>query len=183
MHCQRAGTLFLFGPYFVPNSPQFTRTTLTVLQNESVLIQKIYTHFKKAPGSHKLGVLYVVDSVTRQWVDAARKAGQVPGSEAPDGTFAAGVKRVTDLLPVLMTDIINNAPQDQKVSNRLVSDILTSQPWRRPRPFVQSCHILPNIARACTLLNNQLTYYRSVRRRSRSWWTSGSVVAHSRPPC
>ena len=84
-------------------------------QNESVLIQKIYTHFKKAPGTHKLGVLYVVDSVTRQWVEAARKAGQPPGSAATDGTFAAGVNRVTELLPVLMTDIINNAPQDQKV--------------------------------------------------------------------
>jgi hypothetical protein len=35
------------------------------------------THFKKAPGTHKLGVLYVVDSVTRQWVEAARKAGQI----------------------------------------------------------------------------------------------------------
>ena len=89
--------------------------TLSVLQNESVLIQKIYTHFKKAPGTHKLGVLYVVDSVTRQWVEAARRAGQPAGSAAPDGTFAAGVNRVTELLPVLMTDIINNAPEDQKV--------------------------------------------------------------------
>jgi hypothetical protein len=79
------------------------------------LIQKIYTHFKKTPGTHKLGVLYVVDSVTRQWVEAARKAGQPSGSAAPDGTFAAGVNRVTELLPVLMTDIINNAPNDQKV--------------------------------------------------------------------
>ena len=88
------------------------------MQNESVLIQKIYTHFKKAPGTHKLGVLYVVDSVTRQWVEAARKAGQPSGSAAPDGTFAAGVNRVTELLPVLMTDIINNAPEDQKVRSR-----------------------------------------------------------------
>ena len=79
------------------------------------MIQKIYTHFKKTPGTHKLGVLYVVDSVTRQWVEAARKAGQPSGSAAPDGTFAAGVNRVTELLPVLMTDIINNAPNDQKV--------------------------------------------------------------------
>jgi hypothetical protein len=85
-------------------------------QSESVLIQKIYTHFKKAPGTHKLGVLYVVDSVTRQWVDQARKIGQLPGSGAPDGTFAAGVTRVTELLPVLMNDIINSAPEDQKVS-------------------------------------------------------------------
>lgn len=88
------------------------------MQNESVLIQKIYTHFKKAPGTHKLGVLYVVDSVTRQWVEAARRAGQPAGSAAPDGTFAAGVNRVTELLPVLMTDIINNAPEDQKVRTR-----------------------------------------------------------------
>ncbi len=84
-------------------------------QSESVLIQKIYTHFKKTPGTHKLGVLYVVDSVTRQWVDQARKAGQQIGSGAPDGTFAAGVNRVTELLPVLMNDIIATAPEDQKV--------------------------------------------------------------------
>lgn len=80
-----------------------------------MLIQKIYTHFKKTPGTHKLGVLYVVDSVTRQWVDQARKAGQQLGSAAPDGTFAAGVTRVTELLPVLMNDITATAPEDQKV--------------------------------------------------------------------
>ncbi|KAL5332711.1 hypothetical protein BJX70DRAFT_106164 [Aspergillus crustosus] len=100
------------------------------VQNESVLIQKIYTHFKKAPGTHKLGVLYVVDSVTRQWVDAARKAGQPSGSAAPDGTFAAGVNRVTELLPVLMTDIINNAPDDQKEKIKKLVDI-----WERGYTF------------------------------------------------
>ncbi|KAL4801553.1 hypothetical protein BDV18DRAFT_148816 [Aspergillus unguis] len=107
------------------------------VQNESVLIQKIYTHFKKAPGTHKLGVLYVVDSVTRQWVDAARKAGQPSGSAAPDGTFAAGVNRVTELLPVLMNDIINNAPEDQKEKIKKLVDI-----WERgytfPAPMLAS---------------------------------------------
>ncbi|GIJ85414.1 hypothetical protein Asppvi_004271 [Aspergillus pseudoviridinutans] len=103
------------------------------VQNESVLIQKIYTHFKKAPGTHKLGVLYVVDSVTRQWVEAARKAGQLSGSAAPDGTFAAGVNRVTELLPVLMTDIINNAPEDQKEKIKKLVDI-----WERGYTFPAS---------------------------------------------
>ena len=84
-------------------------------QSETVLIQRIYTHFKKAPATHKLGVLYVVDSVTRAWVEQARKAGQTFGPSAPDGTFAAGVNRVTELLPSFMTDIITNAPEDQKV--------------------------------------------------------------------
>jgi protein NRD1 len=85
-------------------------------QSESVLIQKIFTHFKKTPGTHKLGVLYVVDNVTRKWLEQARQAGQQIGSSAPDGTFAAGVNRVTELLPMLMTDIIQSAPEDQKVS-------------------------------------------------------------------
>lgn len=126
-------------PPGVSGSKIHSITTLCTanVQNESVLIQKIYTHFKKAPGTHKLGVLYVVDSVTRQWVEAARKAGQPPGSSAPDGTFAAGVNRVTELLPVLMGDIINNSPQDQKEKIKKLIDI-----WERgytfPAPMLTS---------------------------------------------
>ncbi|KZF20674.1 hypothetical protein L228DRAFT_240443 [Xylona heveae TC161] len=92
-----------------------TALCVTNVQSESVIVQKLYTHFKKTPGTHKLGVLYVVDSVTRQWVDQARKSGEAFGNTVPDGTFAAGVNRVTELLPVLMTDIIQSAPDDQKV--------------------------------------------------------------------
>ena len=62
-------------------------------------------------------MLYVVDSVTRGWVEQARKAGQAigPNEHPADGTFAAGHKRVAELLPSFMNDIINNAPEDQKV--------------------------------------------------------------------
>ncbi|KAL8693089.1 MAG: hypothetical protein Q9218_002013 [Villophora microphyllina] len=95
-----------------------------------VLIQKIYTHFKKAPGTHKLGVLYVVDSVTRSWVEQARKAGQQPVASAPYGTYGAGVYRVTELLPMLMTDIINSAPEDQKARIKKLVDI-----WERGSTF------------------------------------------------
>jgi protein NRD1 len=95
-------------------------TSLTALcvaniQSESVLIQKIYTHFKKAPGTHKLGVLYVVDSVTRKWLEQAKAQGQAINSSAQDGTYAAGVHRVTELMPVLMNDILQTAPEEQKV--------------------------------------------------------------------
>jgi protein NRD1 len=76
-----------------------------------------------------LGVLYVVDSVTRQWVDQAKKSGQQPGSAAPDGTFAAGVTRVTELLPVLMNDIIATAPEDQKVC--ITQSIVHRRPQKR----------------------------------------------------
>ncbi|KAL8791383.1 MAG: hypothetical protein Q9195_005921 [Heterodermia aff. obscurata] len=103
------------------------------IQSESVLIQKVYTHFKKAPGTHKLGVLYVVDSVTRQWLEHARKAGQTPGPTATDGTFAAGVNHVTELLPSIMTDIINNAPEAQKDKIKKLVDI-----WERGSTFPAS---------------------------------------------
>jgi protein NRD1 len=84
-------------------------------QAESVLIQKIFTHFKKTPGTHKLGVLYVVDSVTRKWLEQAKAQAQTINSSAPDGTYAAGVNRVTELMPVLMNDILQSAPEEQKV--------------------------------------------------------------------
>ncbi|KAM3078168.1 hypothetical protein ACMFMG_002534 [Clarireedia jacksonii] len=100
------------------------------VQSESVLIQKLYTHFKKAPGTHKLGVLYVVDSVTRKWTEQAKSAGQTINSSAPDGTFAAGVHRVKELLPVLMNDIIQTAPDDQKEKIRKLLDI-----WEKGQTF------------------------------------------------
>ncbi|KAJ6439530.1 ENTH/VHS family protein [Purpureocillium lavendulum] len=112
-------------------------TSLTSLcvanvQSESVLIQKIYTHFKKAPGTHKLGVLYVVDSVTRKWLEQAKAQGQPVNSSAQDGTYAAGVHRVTELMPVLMNDIIQSAPDEQKEKIKKLLDI-----WEKGQTFPQ----------------------------------------------
>ena len=82
-----------------------------------MLIQRIYSHFKKAPPTHKLGVLYVVDSVTRGWVEQAKKDAQSlgPSESAKDGTYAAGHKLVTEMLPSFVNETINRAPEDQKV--------------------------------------------------------------------
>lgn len=86
------------------------------MQSESVIIQKLYTHFKKCPGTHKLGPLYVVDSIARRYLENAKKNGQEVSATAPDGTFAAGVYRITNLLPMLMVDILRHAPpEDNKV--------------------------------------------------------------------
>ncbi|KAM7200536.1 hypothetical protein V8F20_005267 [Naviculisporaceae sp. PSN 640] len=117
-------------------------TSITALcvanvQSESVLIQKLFTHFKRTPGSHKLGVLYVVDSVTRKWMEQARTHGQPITPDAQDGTFAAGVNRVTELMPILMNDIVAQAPEDQKEKIRKLIEI-----WEKgqtfPTPMVNS---------------------------------------------
>jgi len=60
-------------------------------------------------------VLYVVDSVTRKWMEQAKTHGQPITIAAQDGTFAAGVNRVTELMPILINDIVASAPEDQKV--------------------------------------------------------------------
>jgi hypothetical protein len=77
-----------------------------------------------------LGVLYVVDSVTRKWLEQAKANGQSINSSAEDGTFAAGVHRVTELMPVLMNDIMQSAPQDQKVRSHHKSAIYSSLPMK-----------------------------------------------------
>ncbi|PSR79267.1 hypothetical protein BD289DRAFT_104159 [Coniella lustricola] len=119
-------------PPGVSGSRISTITSLCIanVQSESVLIQRIFTHFKKAPGTHKLGVLYVVDSVTRKWLEQAKQQGQPVSGAAPDGTFAAGVNRVTELMPILMSDITSSAPQDQKEKIKKLVDI-----WEKGQTF------------------------------------------------
>lgn len=57
-----------------------------------------------------------MDSVVRQWIEKAGVSGQdVSSVKVEDGTFAAGVRRITELLPILMNDLVQNAPDDQKV--------------------------------------------------------------------
>ena len=87
------------------------------MQDEASLVATIYTHYKNTPNTHKLGVLYVVDSVTRQWIERARQAGQAldQPKSATDGTYAAGVRRMNGLLPIFMNDLFLGLPENQKV--------------------------------------------------------------------
>lgn len=91
-------------------------TTLCVanVESEAVLIPLLHAHFRKTPDTHKLSVLYVIDSVVRAWLLQARARNQDVSRPAPDGTHVAAVRRVTDLLPGLMRDMIQCAPDDQK---------------------------------------------------------------------
>ncbi|TVY36788.1 Rpb7-binding protein [Lachnellula subtilissima] len=125
--------MLLLKPPGVSGSRIQALTTLCTanVQSESVLVQKLYTHFMRAPASHKLGVLYVVDSVTRKWTEQAKNTGQTINVSAEDGTFAAGVNRVKELLPNLMNNIIASSPdKDQKDRIRKLLDI-----WEKAQTF------------------------------------------------
>ncbi|KAH8756090.1 hypothetical protein F5883DRAFT_570271 [Diaporthe sp. PMI_573] len=108
-----------------------TNFCITNVQYESLLLGTIYAHFKNAPGSHKLGVLYVVDSVIRKWSEQASRQGQPVGGSAAEGSFAAGVNRATDLMPELMNDVIFFAPQNQREKIRKLIHI-----WEKGETFL-----------------------------------------------
>ena len=50
------------------------------------------TTVHQAAGSYKLGVLYVVDAVARQWIERAKQAGQAVSKNAAQGTYASGLQ-------------------------------------------------------------------------------------------
>lgn len=100
------------------------------VQSDTLVVFKIVQQFKNSAATHKLGVLYVIDSVTRQWVEKARSSGQAVSKNAAPGTFASGVQQVTDALPVLMTDLIQVAPDNQKEKISKLLDI-----WERGQTF------------------------------------------------
>lgn len=100
------------------------------VQSDSVIVQKIVQQFNKSPATHKLGVVYVVDSVTRQWAEKARSSGQAVSKKAAPGTFASGVQQVTDALPSLVLELIKVAPDNQKEKIAKLLDI-----WERGQTF------------------------------------------------
>ena len=109
-----------------------------------VRVEKIAQRFSNSSPTHKLGVLYVVDSVARAWLDRVKKSGQAFARNAAEGTLASGVQKITDVLPYLMDHILQSAPDDQK---RKILKLL--EIWERE-----------HVARICspvTLLNYKIT--------------------------
>ncbi|KAK7205736.1 hypothetical protein BZA70DRAFT_266856 [Myxozyma melibiosi] len=99
------------------------------VQSESVLIQKLYAHCKKAAPNYKLGALYVVDAIVRGYYDEARKLETEPSASSPEGTPAAAVYHISDVIDSLIVDS-TSAPADQKDKIVKLIDI-----WERASTF------------------------------------------------
>lgn len=101
------------------------------VNDESQLITLLYSNCKATPSSHKLGTLYVVDSIVRIYMDEAKKQNQEIDSSSPDGTYAAGVYKISELIESLVDDALElliSKSQNTKIS-KLV-DI-----WERAETF------------------------------------------------
>lgn len=101
------------------------------VDQESTLISTLYSNCKAVPSSHKLGTLYVVDSIVRGYIEEAKKSSQPIDISAEDGTFGAGVYKISELVESLVDDALEllvNESQRVKIS-KLV-DI-----WERAETF------------------------------------------------
>lgn len=124
--------------------------------------------------------------MTRQWVEHARKAGQIPGPSASDGSFAAGVNHVTIMLPSIMTDITNTAPEDQKV--RFLDNHCRTSQWLAHadlgcKPAVAFGRSRDTCNFHCTCAGCRLTIVLRIRRRSESLSISGNGEVPFQPSC
>ena len=63
-------------------------------------------------------------------MEKARQSGQVVSKTATEGTFASGVQKVTDVLSILMTELIQSAPENQREKISKLLDI-----WERGQTF------------------------------------------------
>jgi protein NRD1 len=77
-------------------------------------------------------VLYVVDAVARQWVEKAKQAGQTVSKSATPGTYASGVQMMREVLPAMMNNLVQSAPETQKEKISKLLDI-----WERGQTFPQ----------------------------------------------
>jgi protein NRD1 len=82
-------------------------------QKQVSIVDVIVKNFNRTPPTHKLGVMYIVDSVTRQW-------------KAAGTTWTAGINKMTDVFPGLMDNLIPTAPETQKEKISKLLDIWIS---------------------------------------------------------
>ena len=141
-----------------------------------------------------MGVLYLIDSVVRKWVDLAKQQHQEIASTAQDGTYGAGVFRVTEILPALMDNILQTAPADQKVrgAHDRMCGLVAVRRTVSLKTFGPLVLVLCRLAAipCCADLgiaaHTNDAYILTARLPlcrigSRSWWTSGRGRRRSRP--
>lgn len=109
---------------------KLTEIAVQNVGEESQLIATLYSNCKAVPSAYKLSTLYVVDSIVRAYVDA-KKPEEVIDALAPEGTYAAGAYRISELIESLVDDALElMVSNSQKIKVSKLVDI-----WERAKTF------------------------------------------------
>lgn len=110
---------------------RLTELAVKDVAEESKLINVLYSNCKAVPSTHKLGTLYVVDSIVRAWLAEAKRLEQTVDALAPEGTPAAAVYKLLELIQLLIDDSLELCiSSSQRVKIGKLIDI-----WERAETF------------------------------------------------
>lgn len=86
-------------------------------QFQTVIIQKLLTHYKGSPPDYMLAFLYVADAVLRKWIGLADSYGQAVSSGAREGAYGSAVYNLKSLMRTFIYDFGSRAPAVYMVSS------------------------------------------------------------------
>lgn len=79
---------------------------------ESTLIPILERHLNKTPLSHKLGAMYVLDAVARAYQEENKKVGHALNPQAPDGSHAKGLFRISEFVERAARECVDHTSSD-----------------------------------------------------------------------
>lgn len=87
-------------------------------------------YLRNAPNTHKLGGLYVIDSIARAYKEKANKLGEVVDGNARQGTYADALYKFNEFIPEALDIVLEviNSEQKEKVGKLL-------EIWRKSSTF------------------------------------------------
>ncbi|EEB09719.1 RNA-binding protein Seb1 [Schizosaccharomyces japonicus yFS275] len=129
---------------------KLTKISMDHVALNDQFISEVYKYSKKAPGSHKLGALYILDSIVRSYQDAAKKNNESLEAVV-DKSYSGGWSKASEVMETLVLDAIQNSPRANAAKVVKLFDI-----WEKAGTFpVEKIHSLREKLR--TALKDNLT--------------------------
>ncbi|CAI4049714.1 hypothetical protein N7582_004735 [Saccharomyces uvarum] len=111
---------------------KLTTYALDHIDIESKIISLIIDYSRLCPDSHKLGSLYIIDSIGRAYLDETRST-NTTGANNKSGTCTHAINTLGEVIQELLSDAIAKSNQDHKEKIRMLLDI-----WDRSGLFQKS---------------------------------------------
>lgn len=102
---------------------KLTTYALENVADEEALMQLVINYSNTCPATHKLGSLYIIDSIGRAYLEQARARDDYIKPTAKKGSCARGVYTLGESIQTLLGDAITRSNDDHKDKIRTLIDI------------------------------------------------------------
>ncbi|CEP64376.1 Nrd1 complex RNA-binding subunit LALA0_S11e02674g [Lachancea lanzarotensis] len=102
---------------------KLTSYALDHVDQEPQLMQLVIDYSRETLATHKLGSLYIIDSIGRAYLEQARAQDDYIKPNAKEGSCAHGVYLLGEAIQELLGDAIGNSNEDHKEKIRTLIDI------------------------------------------------------------